>query len=109
MTTTQAAELLTKFPSLSSASPDTNPQEETLQIQVKIEPGTLNDTTQGIAGVGVAKTTSNVDLPQHSTKAVEGAYTQQNSTKNMHLTRLCHIIHRRLVSRFLTRHHHKTS
>ena len=77
MTTTQAAELLTKFPSLSSASPDTNPQEETLQIQVKIEPGTLNDTTQGIAGVGVAKTTSNVDLPQHSTKAVEGAYTQQ--------------------------------
>lgn len=86
LTTSQAAELLTKFPSLSSASPDTNPQEETLQIQVKIEPGTLNDTTQGIAGVGVAKTTSNVDLPQHSTKAVEGAYTQQNSTKNTQFT-----------------------
>lgn len=86
LTTSQAAELLTKFPSLSSASPDTYPQEETLQIQVKIEAGTLNDTTQGIAGVGVAKTTSNVDLPQHSTKAVEGAYTQQNSTKNTQFT-----------------------
>ncbi|KAF6060511.1 hypothetical protein FOB64_006709 [Candida albicans] len=48
--------------------------------------GTSNDTTQGIAGVGVAKTTSNVDLPQHSTKAVEGAYTQQNSTKNTQFT-----------------------
>lgn len=83
LTNTQAAELLSKFPSLSSASPDTNPQEETLQIKVKIEPGTLCDSSRGIAAdAGVTKSISNIDLPRHSTIVAETAYPQQSLAKS---------------------------